>query len=86
MMALQTLARVFDKDKHASIQSYLIPTTYDATEGQSETLVALVSFGYVEAVKGDDGLGHFDFTYRLTENGRVYYDEMVVPRLPPYLH
>ena len=48
-----------------------------------ETLVAL---GHVERLENiDPGYPFRHFGYRLTAQGRKYYHEAVVPRLPPRL-
>ncbi|MBV8369676.1 MAG: hypothetical protein JO036_12225 [Candidatus Eremiobacteraeota bacterium] len=81
---LHALALLRSKDPEAALKSYDIPlTSYDARNERLEALSNLVSLGYVETVKVDDGFPpqFSDKSYRLTNAGIAYYNERVGPRL-----
>lgn len=80
---LHALARLFDEDRGAAVPDSELPWRGDAMEERYEALGQLVALGYVEQV--DDGERGFPFSlkqYRLTDQGRSYYEREIVKRLP----
>ncbi|MGC2651329.1 MAG: hypothetical protein WA304_11055 [Candidatus Cybelea sp.] len=86
VQTLHALATMFDADRNASLEDYRIPSRSDAIEDRGAALGALLGLGYVEGI--DDREAAFPFPrikYRLTEQGRRYYEAAIVPRLPAHL-
>jgi hypothetical protein len=86
MVTLHTLAALYDEDPKATIEGYRIPLRSDAIEDRDDALKALLEHGFIEGV--DVRTSDFPvpkIEYRLTDEGRRYYHETILPRLPGHL-
>ena len=86
MVTLHTLVALYDKNPKDTIEEYRIPLRSDAIEDRNDALHALLDRGLIEGI--DVRASGFPFAkieYRITEEGRRYYDETILPRLPNHL-
>jgi hypothetical protein len=79
--ALHWLARGYDADPQASVRVSQIAQSLDAIEDQATTFHALHDLGYIEMVPNPQH-ARGQPTYRLTQQGRAYYQDEIIPRLP----